>query len=440
MIFVPESLRAFAAQFPVPLYLVGGYVRDAVCGVISQDIDICSSLPAEEVKNLLSGTEYRISLLKRDTGSVSILSDETEWQYTAFRTDVYEKGHTPKSIRPADITGDALRRDFRANAVYYDIKNDCFVDPLGGLEDVKKRVFSTTRPPKEVFSEDGLRLMRLARLASETGFSVDERAMEGARENAEKIKEIAPERIRVELERILHSPVPSVGLEILRKEGVLQLILPEIAAGYGLEQRKDYHKYDVFYHTLATVDAADTSVRTAALFHDVGKPVCFFSTGVYYRHDVVGAETCRDIMRRLRYSNKEIEETKRLVLYHMIDISGDMKENKIRKFVQKNADILTKLCLLKDADRIGCGYCKEGQSPASIRLRKTLEQMKAEGVPFSVRDLRIRGDEIPEETLPKDKRGEALCALLAACAEVGTPLTTKEKQLQYILQYSKGRN
>ena len=440
MIFVPESLRAFAAEFPVPLYLVGGYVRDAINGVISQDIDICSSLPAEEVKNLLSGTKYKITSLKRDTGSVSILSDETEWQYTAFRTDVYEKGHTPIRTAPADINGDALRRDFRANAVYYDIKNDRFADPLGGIEEAKKRVFSTTRPPKEVFSEDGLRLMRLARLASETGFSVDESTMTGARENAEKIREIAPERIRVELEKILHSPLPSVGLELLRQEGVLSLILPELTAGYGMEQRKEYHKYDVYYHTLATVDAADLSVRTAALFHDVGKPVCFSSTGTYYGHDVVGAETCRDIMRRLRYSNKEIEETKRLVLYHMIDLKGDMKENKIRKFVQKNADILTKLCLIKDADRIGCGYDKDGQSPSSVRLKKTLEKMKEEGVPFSVKELLIRGDEIPEEVVPKGKRGEVLQALLSACAEVGTPLTTKEKQLQYILRYNKGRN
>ena len=439
MISLPKNLRLFAEKLPVPLYLVGGYVRDALRGVVSDDIDVCSSLSVEEMKSFLVGTSYKITLLKRDTGSVTVLAGESEWQYTAFRTDLYGKGHTPISTRPATINEDALRRDFKANAIYYDIKEDKFVDPLGGMKDVENKVLTTTRPPNEVFSEDGLRLMRLARLSSEIGFSVDENSLRGAKENAAKIIEIAPERIRAELERILSSPKPSVGLKLLYDEGVLSLILPEIADGYGLPQRSDFHKYDVFFHTLATVDAADSSVRTAALFHDVGKPACYKKTGRYHNHDVVGAELTQDIMNRLRYPKKEISETKRLVLYHMLDLNGDMRENKVRKFVQKNADILPKLCLLKDADRIGCGYVSDGHSPSSLRLKKTLAEMKEQGVPFSTKDLLIRGDEIPEEVLPVSKRSDALNALLAACAEVGSPLTTKEKQLQYIMNYVKGR-
>ena len=281
--------------------------------------------------------------------------------------------------------------------------------------------------------------MRLARLCAETGFSADKDTVRGACENAEKIKEISPERIRAELERLLHSPSPSVGLELLYQEKVLALILPEIADGFGLPQRKDFHKYDVFHHTLATVDAADPSVRTVAFFHDVGKPACYKQSGSYHGHDIVGAELCETIMRRLRYSNNEIRETKQLVLYHMIDLKGDMKENKIRKFVQKNEDIIEKLCLLKDADMIGCGYRLDGHSPSACRLQKALLDMKNEGVPFQTKDLLIRGDELPEDVVPKNKRQEALSRLLSACAEIGSPLTTKEKQLQYIINYMKGR-
>lgn len=438
MIFVPDELKTFAATFPVPLFLVGGYVRDALCGKISDDIDVCSSLPVSDVVEHLKNTPFTVSLIKKDTGTVSVKSGKTLWQYTSFRTDLYDRGHSPVSTRPASMHEDALRRDFKANAVYYDINKEAIVDPLDGVKDIENRILSTTRTPKEVFSEDGLRLMRLARLSSETGFTVDDGTLTGARENAEKIVEISPERIRTELERILLSPVPSVGLELLFKEGVLSLILPEIADGYGMPQRKDFHKYDVFYHTLATVDAADISVRTAALFHDVGKPERYKQTGSYHGHDVSGAELCEQIMTRLRYPKSTIQETKRLVLYHMLDLKGDMRENKVRRFVQKNADLIKKLCLLKDADMIGCGYVKEGRSPASVRLANTLEDLKKEGVPFSLKQLLVRGDDLPEEIVPKNRRQDALLSLLSACADVGSPLTTKEKQLQYILNNYKG--
>ena len=438
MIPVPSDLKAFAELFPGPLYLVGGYVRDALCGKISDDIDICSPLSADGVKALLENTPYKISVIKRNTATVGIRYEKSEWQYTAFRTDNYSGGHTPSSISSADINGDAKRRDFKANAVYYDIKSDEIVDPLGGVEDIKNRVLDTTRDPKIVFSEDGLRLMRLARQAAETGFTVCPSALEGAKENASKIDEIAAERIRTELERILLSQKPSVGLTLLRREKVLERILPELDAAYGLPQRKDFHRFDVFGHILATVDAADKEVATAALFHDIGKPVCYRNAGNYHGHNEVGAELCRVIMNRLRYPKYKIKETVRLVYLHMFDLDGKTKENKVRFFVQENHDILHKLCLLKDADMIGCGYVQKGPSPASLRLQNTYAEMKKEGVPFSVSDLLVRGADIPEDILPKGKRQQALMRLLRACAVVGSPLTTKEKQLQYIINDSKG--
>ncbi len=440
MIPVPADLQEFSLLFPTPLYIVGGYVRDALRGKISSDIDICCSLSPDEVALLTDGKKYKLSLIKRDTGTVSIRSGKTEWQYTAFRSDVYLSGHTPVCIKPADITGDARRRDFKANAIYYDIKNQTIVDPLGGVKDVENKVLSTTRTPEEVFSEDGLRLMRLARLASETGFTPEKATLEGAARNAGKIDEIAPERIRVELERILRSPKPSIGLDLLYKEGVMQRILPEIADGYGMKQRSDFHKFDVFYHTLATVDAADVSVRTAALFHDVGKPACYNKNGNYHAHEVVGAELCERIMTRLRYPKSDIEEVRKLTLYHMLDLDGKMKENKVRKFAQENADLLPKLCLLKTADMIGCGYILSGKSPSAVRLEKTYAEMKKQGVPFSIKELLVRGSDIPEDVVPVKRRQEALRALLRACAEVGTPLTTKQKQLQYIVHnFNEGR-
>ncbi len=443
---IPSFLTEFAALFPVPLYLVGGYVRDGVRGIVSDDYDIASSLPCEEVEKLAKG-KYRISTIKRDTGTVGISVDGHELQYTSFRKDIYTTGHTPAQTQPASIEEDARRRDFKANAVYYNLRENVFFDPLGGLQDIERRVLSATRPPEEVFSEDGLRLLRLARIAAETGFSVEEGTLLGAKHNAFRIREIAPERIRVELEKILHADkpsgifgAPSRGLRLLEQIGVLEILLPELTLGIGMKQRSDFHRFDVFGHILSVIDYADPSVRTAALFHDIAKPYCQKNFGSYHMHEVYGEQLTEDIMNRLRYSKAEIKITKRLVKWHMLDLRGDMRENKIRKFVQENADILELLCLLKEADMYGCGIVTSGACSAAERLRTTYKRMKAEGVPFSKAELLVKGEDLPPpEILPYNERESALKNLLIACSEVNTPLTTREKQLQYLYRYSKKR-
>ncbi len=443
-LFVSEPIRRFAERFPVPLYIVGGYVRDGLDGIASDDVDITSSLSVSEVEALV-GEDFFIDLIKKDTGTVCIRHGDEIWQYTAFRKDVYGKGHTPVETIPASMEEDAFRRDFKANAVYYDIKKDEICDLVGGVTDIENKVLSATRPPEEVFGEDGLRLMRLARIAAETGYEPDEEAMDAAKKNAFRIDEIAPDRIRVELGKILHADkkrglfgAPSRGLNILQQTGVLERILPEISKGDGMPQRSDYHKFDVFGHTLTTVDYADDSVRTAAFFHDIGKPFVYEKRGNFYGHDVEGESLCEAVMTRLRYSKSEILTTKRLVRWHMLDMSGDMRENKIRLFVQQNADIIDRLCLLKRADACGCGYSFSGESASADRLQKTLFEMKREGVPFSVKDLLVTGKDFPPtDVLPAAKRGEAMKELLKACSACGSRFLTRENQILFLQTYIK---
>ena len=443
---IPENLTALASLFPVPLYAVGGFVRDSLLGFNQSDIDVASSLPPEKVKSLLSGTEYEVKDGSKKLFTLIIKHGDFSYEYTTFRKDSYTSGHRPISVvAVTDIKEDALRRDFKINAIYYDIKNACLADPLNGIGDLNSKIISTTRAPEDVFGEDGLRLMRLARIASSIGFSIDEKTLDGAKRNALLINEISPERIKDELNKILIADTfygkqnaQVNGLKILNDIGVLKIILPEITDGIGLEQNPLYHKYDVFGHSLKTVECAPPSIRLAALLHDVAKPYMKINTGRYRGHDKQGSIMARNILTRLRYPLATINEISRLVEIHMFNLNNDARPNTIRKFILNNKDILDKFFLLKYADTYGGGTFTEKLIPSAENIRDEYKKMLDENVPFSVSDLLVDGNDLfAFPTLPPNKRGECLNELLLQCAYSPSQFNTKEKQLKFIDTYTR---
>ena len=294
---LPRNLIKLADRCRRPLYVVGGSVRDFLAGYPlgnGTDWDISSPMPEEELIEACEALGIQVRAVYRHTGTVKLEDgDGRGYEFTRFRSDKYVRGmHTPSEITfTEDIACDARRRDFCANAVYYDIRADKFCDPLGGIPDIEKRTLRTVREPERVFGEDGLRLMRLARIAAETGFTPDEACMAGARQNASLIADISPERIFTELRLLLladskhgERQAPCRGLRILRDTGVLNVILPELALGDGMNQRKDFHVFDVLEHTIRCVGHAPAEIRFAALFHDVGKPFCLLRDGNFYAH------------------------------------------------------------------------------------------------------------------------------------------------------------
>ena len=426
-ISVPEKLNMLAQKADFPLYVVGGAVRDSLAGLpSSQDWDICAPVSAEKFSALAETCGLTVNGVYKNTGTVNLSDGERKMEFTSFRTDKYRRGeHAPERIEfTADIQTDARRRDFKCNAVYYDIKTGGIVDPLGGVKDIENKAISTTRAADEVFSEDGLRLMRLARLAAQLGFTPDLECIFGAKFNAALIGKISAERIFAELKLILHADekygiryAQYDGLKLLEGTDVLNYILPELAAGKGMAQSADFHAHDVLEHSLRACKYADRRVRLAALLHDVGKPAAFAETGKFHGHDVYGEKIARQVLERLKAPKKTTDEVCRLTALHMYDLDGKARESKIRTFLVKNSDVYELLLLVKQADY---SACKDDlhECPTIGKWEAIRKKMLAEGVPFRLKELALRGDEL-RGIVPAAQTGEALQKLLLYCAQDG---------------------
>ena len=427
---LPEQLKALAAALDAPLYVVGGSVRDFLAGHLTDraDWDLASPASEEALARAAEEAGFLVRAVYRHTGTVKLTDNEgVGYEFTRFRSDKYVRGiHTPSEITfTTDIALDARRRDFCANAVYYDVAAGRYVDPLGGIPDIRTKILRTVAPAEKVFGEDGLRLLRLARLAAQTGFSPDEACLAGAKLNRALIRDIAPERIFAELELLLHADekaggtdAPYRGLCLLRETGVLAEIMPELAAGDHMTQRADFHNYDVLEHSFRCVRYAPPAIRWAALLHDVGKPACMLEDGNFHDHPARGAVIAADILTRLKAPKKLTEETARLVALHMRDFNLQMKENKVRREIVRDYALLEKLFALRQAD---FSACKDDLSPAPgvQKWRTVLEKMRQEGVPFTLKELAVTGDDLRQMGFSGERVGAMLHELLDYCTQDG---------------------
>lgn len=420
-----EKLKTLADSLPCPVYLVGGYVRNALCGLdlTNQDMDISAPLPLEKFVEYAKKCGFEIRSVYKNTGTAKIVSDEIELEFSSFRHDEYVRGHKPSEVCfTEDIMLDCRRRDFCCNAIYYDIKTDTVVDPLGGCEDIKLKRLRTVTDADKVFSEDGLRLMRLVRFYAQMDFYPDEQAKAAAIKNIELLRDISVERIFDELKKILVADTAYgnkfghyKGLKLMQEIGALKIILPELALGENVPQNPRFHNYDVLEHSFKAAAYADKSIRLAALLHDVGKPECYRSQGNFFNHEQVGAEISVEILKRLKASKREISEVERLVFSHMYDFRCDARENKIRKYIVKYNDIFDKILLLKQADY---SACKDdlNTAPSVVKFRKIYENMTAENAPKSLKELKIKGNDLKELGFKDRQIGEVLEELLTGCA------------------------
>lgn len=437
-----QKLKRLATYFSpaAPLYEVGGCVRDELLGVKCYDVDVCAQLDVETVKKILLNTDFVVSAKNLRMGTVHISSDDFCVEYTTFRTDSYDKAsgkHSPDDVTfTSDMSLDARRRDFKCNALYKDILTGEIVDLLGGKEDIKNKIISTADEPNAVFEADGLRILRMVRFASELGFDVEKETYEVAKKNAWRVGDLAGERIRDELCKIFVADTkhPELnlkgahvkGLEMLDDFGLVDLILPELAALKGLNQPKKYHLYEAYTHSVKAFEVAPPNIRWAALLHDVGKAPCMKEDGNMHFHAVVGEKMVRAIAERLKFSNAEIDRMSKLVSLHMVDINGNTSESKLRAFCVKNAPYIDDLLCLMDADAIASA----GEITRENRVRKAWLEVKEKVLPLCVKDLKIDGNDLLALGAKGAQCGEILKSLLRDTA-LEPSLDDREKALAY---------
>lgn len=440
---LPKKLIDLAAAAPVPLFVVGGSVRDRLAGLVVRngkpDLDICAPLASDTLVELAKANGFFIQAVYRATGTVKLKDEDgNEYEYSPFRSDKYVRGvHTPVEVAfTSDISLDARRRDFTANAVYYDIQKDRFVDPLDGIPAIKEKRLTTVAPAQKVFGEDGLRLMRLARQAAQLGFSPDTDCLEGAKQNAELIRDITPERVFAELSALLTADEKYGvqdghyhGLKLLDETRVLDRILPELTLGRGMTQRADFHDHDVLEHSLRAARYAPPTLRIPALLHDVGKPFCELRDGTSYAHPEEGARIAAEILTRLKAPKRLIAQTQTLVALHMYDLDGKVGENKLRRFFVAHAAVLPALMAIKQADFSGC---KDNRcvAPTVEKWQALLEKLKAENAPLTLQRLAVKGKDLLALGIPPTRISETLRALLlhAVC----TPKDNAKERLCHI--------
>lgn len=425
MLPLPTALRAFAealAKEGATLYAVGGCVRDALLSREVHDIDLAGSLRPDEMSAKAARFGIGARIVQKTLGTVLLQIGDTDYEYTTFRTESYGTGgtHRPDAVAFSDsIEDDAFRRDFSVNALYESVSDGTLLDPTGGRNDLERRVLrTTTKDPAVILRDDGLRILRLVRFAASLNFSVDPATWEAAKANAALLGDVAWERRRQELDRILTCENVLDALTMLKDVGALPYLLPELLACDGMEQRKEYHKYDVLSHLFHACACApnDPISRLIALLHDVGKPVAKSRDGNMYAHDIDSAVLARKMLSRLRYPNETIDRVVSAIRVHMFDLCETASDATLRKrFAVLGRRGTEDLIMIREADVRGSGY-KTGY--VAERWRRVYAEMRAARAPFSEGELAVTGEDIMKELgIPAGERvGKIKRQLLLHCA------------------------
>ena len=303
-------------------YAVGGAVRDLVLGKEPHDIDLATDALPEEVKEIMEKAGCRTYPTGERFGTITVTCDGKHYyEITTFRGEKYIRGsRKPIVTFSKNLMDDLKRRDFTFNAMAYDFLSGEIIDPFGGLEDLEKGTIRAVGDSEERFKEDPLRIFRMCRFASILGFDIDEKTMEAAKKVSHELEWVSMERKTEEMKKALtKSKKPSIFISCLVESGAMRYYIPEIYETIGVSQPPP-HGEDVYEHILETLDNTpnDYTLRMSALLHDIAKPRVKRETKPFFpRHEKVGAEMARDIMRRTKHSRKEVEEVAKLVENHM---------------------------------------------------------------------------------------------------------------------------
>lgn len=357
-----------AVQIGMPCYVVGGYVRDLLLGRHSKDIDfvtVGSGVDLAEAVAAKLGKGAHVNLF-RTYGTAQIKHRGVELEFVGARKESYRHDSRNPQVSAGTLDDDISRRDFTINAMAISITPDDFgrlVDNFGGVDDLERRIIRTPLDPDITFSDDPLRMMRAVRFATQLQFDIAPETFEAIKRNAQRIKIITRERIADELQKIMMSPMPSIGWRLLLESGLLALIFPELAAMRGVETVRGRGHKDNFYHTLEVLDNVARNsdnlwLRWAALLHDIAKPVTKRwddSLGwTFHNHNFVGAKMLPKLFRRLKLpQDDKLKYVSKLVELHMRPIAlveDTVTDSAVRRLLVEAGDDIDDLMTLCRAD------------------------------------------------------------------------------------------
>ena len=428
-----HKISEAADSLHLECYVVGGYVRDLFLERPSNDIDVvvvgsgievAKALQRRLGKNPKTGKPRAHLAVYRNFGTAQVKYYDTEVEFVGARRESYDRNSRKPVVEDGTLEDDQNRRDFTINAMAICLNHERFgelVDPFDGIYDLEDGIIRTPLDPDITFSDDPLRMMRCVRFSAQLKFYIDDETFEALSRNAERIKIVSGERIADELNKIMKTAQPSRGFVELQRCGLLQLIIPELAALDIVETRNGRAHKNNFYHTLEVVDnvarkSDNLWLRWAALFHDIGKPkskrwepACGWT---FHNHNYLGAKMIPGIFRRMKLPmDAKMKYVEKLVDLHMrpIVIADEVvTDSAVRRLMNDAGDDIDDLMTLCEADITSKNEVRKKQFLENFRMvREKLTDLKERDYKRLLQPV-IDGNEIME------------IFNLKPCREVGT--------------------
>ena len=402
-----------ADELGMECYVVGGYVRDIFLERPSDDIDVVVVGSGIELASALKrkmGRRAHLSVFK-NFGTAQVKCGEMELEFVGARKESYSHDSRKPIVEDGTLEDDQNRRDFTINAMAICLNKKRFgelVDPFNGIADLEDGIIATPLDPEVTFSDDPLRMMRCIRFATQLNFQIEDETFEALGRMADRIKIVSGERIAVELNKIMMAPHPSIGFEYLQRSGLLQLILPELAALDIVEKKDGRAHKNNFYHTLEVleniVSRESLWLRWAALLHDIGKTKSKrWEPGVgwtFHNHNLIGAKQVPVIFRRLKLPmGAEMKYVQKLVDLHMrpqVIADSEVTDSAVRRLLNDAGDDINDLMVLCEADITSKNEVKKKMFLENFRMvREKLTDLKEKDYKRLLQPV-IDGNEIME--------------------------------------------